>query len=725
MRRLRNIKLQASEVLNIIHFVSEWEDKLNLILTNISINLKFMKNILNIFTANKIFIILFSCILLLLTNTLTSQSILKLPLSQETVKLWDEYIMKYAPSDSSLKVVQELANRHFISGRAAVSFEVFQHYKHYFKRYEEYFSRQIKLYEEYMLIQTPAEDTRGIYIKYITEHPDSFYSYIALQRLADKFIEKKQWDSASVVFKEYKKYFKDNNKDIETIVSILERPEQEIKIRSIGESINSIGEEWDPCPTPDGKYLFFSGRNRPNSYIGTDVFFSIFENGNWTKAQILGTAVNGPNDETIDNISPDNTTLLLSGTFEGTFGYFDIYTIEATENGWEPLKHLPYPINTPYTDEGSCMSSDGKAMIFTSDRPGGTGDFVQYNTPRNGSAMGNMDFYVCLKIENGWSDPINLGNVINTPYSERSPYLHPDGKTLYFSSDGHPGLGRLDVFKSVRLSDFSWTEWSKPINLGKDINTAKDDWGYKVVLTGDSAVFASQFRNDGNSGWDIYSVSLSKDLMPSKVITIKGKVTDQYGKPLSAELVWENLNNGENKGILKSDPHDGSYIIFCEPGAIYGYYASKKGYYPTSNNVDLTNIQNSESFTNNIVLFSLQELVDSNISITVNNIFFDFDKYELKNSSYNELNRIVEILKENSNYKIDIAGHTDSVGTKEYNIVLSQNRADAVKSYLINKGIESERIHSKGFGNEFPLESNLTKDGRAKNRRVEIMFKSS
>ncbi|HPI18894.1 MAG TPA: OmpA family protein [Candidatus Kapabacteria bacterium] len=682
-----------------------------------------MKNNLINFSKSKILIILLLCLFLCWTNTLISQSILKLQLSQETVKQWDEYIMKYAPSDSSLKVVQELANRHFISGRAAVSFEVFQHYKQYFKRYEEYFSRQIKLYEEYMLIQTPAEDTRDIYVKYITEHQDTFYSYIALQRLAENFIEKKQWDSASAVFKEYKKYFKDRIKDIETIIKILDRPEQEISIKNIGPSINSKGEEWDPCPTPDGKYLFFSGRNRPNSYIGSDVFFSKFENGNWSKSQILGPAVNGTNDETIDNISPDNTTLLLSGTFEGTFGNFDIYTIEATENSWEPLKHLPYPINTPYTDEGSCISSDGKAIIFTSDRPGGTGDFVQYNTPRNGSAMGNMDFYVCIKTENGWSDPINLGNVINTPYAERSPYLHPDGKTLYFSSDGHPGLGRLDVFKSVRLNDSSWTEWSKPINLGKEINTAKDDWGYKVVLTGDSAIFASQFRNDGFGGWDIYSVSLTKDLMPSKVITIKGKVTDQYGKPLSAELVWENLNRGENEGILKSNPQDGSYIIFCKPGAIYGYYASKKGYYPTSNNVDLTNIQNSESYTNNIVLFSLQELIDSNISITVNNIFFDFDKYELKNASNNELNRISEILKEYRNYKIEIAGHTDSVGTKEYNIILSQNRADAVKNYLIRKGIENNRIHSKGFGNEFPVESNQTEEGRAKNRRVEIKFK--
>ncbi len=630
--------------------------------------------------------------------------------------------MKYAPSDSSLRVAQELANRHFISGRAAVSYEIFKHYHQFFKNYDEYFKRQLNLYEEYMLIQSPADDMRRIYIQYIIDNKDTQNAYIALKRLAEKYIKNKSWDSAVAIFQEYKKYFKEKNKDIDEIIKILEKAEQTIIIRDIGSGINTNGEEWDPCPTPDGKYIFFSGRNRPNSYIGSDVFFSKLENGLWQNAQILGPAVNGANDETIDNISPDNTTLLLSGTFEGTFGHFDIYTIEATENGWDAIKHLPFPVNTIYTDEGACLSSDGKALIFTSDRPGAVGDFVQYSTPKNGSAMGNMDFYVCLKTENGWSEPVNLGDLINTPYAERSPYLHPDGKTLYFSSDGHPGLGRLDVFKSIRLNDSSWTEWSKPINLGKEINTAKDDWGYKVMLSGDSAIFASQFRNDGIGGWDIYSVSLTKELKPAKVVTIKGKVTDQLGKPLSAELIWENLNTGENEGILKSDPKDGSYIIFCKPGAVYGYYASKKGYYPTSNNIDLTEIENTDTFIKNIVLYSFRELIDSNKPVIVNNIFFDFDKYELKETSFNELERIVQILNENIDFKIEISGYTDSIGTNDYNKVLSQKRADAVKNYLLMKGIQNDRISSKGYGNDFPVDSNNTEEGRAKNRRVEIQF---
>ena len=245
------------------------------------------------------------------------------------------------------------------------------------------------------------------------------------------------------------------------------------------------------------------------------------------------------------------------------------------------------------------------------------------------------------------------------------------------------------------------------------------------MLTGDSAIFASQFRNDGIGGWDIYSVSLTKELKPAKVVTIKGKVTDQFGKPLSAELIWENLNTGENEGILKSDPKDGSYIIFCKPGAVYGYYASKKGYYPTSNNIDLIETDNSDSFINNIILYSLQELIDSNKPIIVNNIFFDFDKYVLKETSFNELERIVQILNENIDFKIEISGYTDSIGTNDYNKVLSQKRADAVKNYLVMKGIEMERISSKGYGNDFPVDSNNTEEGRAKNRRVEIQFISS
>ena len=271
----------------------------------------------------------------------------------------------------------------------------------------------------------------------------------------------------------------------------------------------------------------------------------------------------------------------------GTYGEFDIYLAEKDSLSWR-MTHLPYPINTKYHEESGNLTSDGKALLFTSDRPGGIGAYVPINQYfYHGSVMGNMDIYISFLTDSGWSKPINLGPTINTPYAERAAYLHPDGKTLYFSSNGHAGLGRLDVFKSVRLREDSWTEWSEPVNLGKEINTANDDWGYNIDIKGDSAFFAINDAPDGYGNWDIYSVTLPKNAKPEKIIIVRGKVTDSGGNPISCVIKWEDLETGEVIGRLRSDPRDGYYFITLNPGRNYGYFADKSGFYPLSKNINL------------------------------------------------------------------------------------------------------------------------------------------
>ncbi len=634
----------------------------------------------------------------------------------------DNFIRKYAPSDSALQKIQNLATRHHINGRSAVARELYNFYKHLFPNKDSALSKVINDLEIIMLTQTPQSDVRPIYESFIEQKKGTINGFLSLQRLTDDFINRKQWDSAIFIYEKYYNLFPERRNTFDKILEILKAPTENLIIHNLGSQINTTQNEWDPNPTPDGRYLYFSSNHRNGGNGNDDVWYCEMENGVWSKPKNPGSRINGKNDETIDNVTIDGTGLLLSGTFQGTFGKFDIYMIEKDSIGWSELYHFPYPINTIHTDESGYITSDGNALIFTSDRPGGIGPHIPFGWIYNGGSNGNMDIYISMKTDTGWSQPINLGPTINTPYAERSAYLHPDGKTLYFSSDGHLGLGRLDVFKSVRLNENSWTEWSVPINLGKEINSANDDWGYKIGITGDSAFFSALNRIDGYGGWDLYSISLPKSAKPEKVVTIKGRVLDSKGKPLSAVIKWENLETSKQIGILKSDPRDGYYFIALPLGVNYGYYAEKSGYYPISNNINLNKINNLTEITEDIILTSIKEMKNENAKIRINNIFFDFDKSELKRESFPELDRLVDFILKNKPKKVKIEGHTDNSGSIEYNNKLSYQRAEAVFKYLISKGIDENILSFEGFGMSKPIVENKDELSRAKNRRVEIWF---
>ncbi len=664
------------------------------------------------------FIILFS-------NLALSQTEINLraKLDEERYKQWDEYIRKYAPADSAFNVAFEIARRHFMLQRSGVAMYALELYKPLFPDKDSIFELNISQQEELMLTQTPNPDMIALYAKYAKQKAPDHNGLIAVKRIADSYINRRDWDSAVYVFNIFKPLFPEHKDHIDKIINILQSPEEGLIVRNLGSNINTRLAEWDPNPTPDGKYLYFSASNRRGGHGSTDIWFSEMKNGAWQKAENLGTAINGDNDETIDNVTADGTGLLLSGTFRGTYGQFDIFFAQKSEDGWESMTHYPMPINTEYVDESGNITSDGNALIFTSDRPGGIGEHRIFGKYSAGSMMGNMDIYVSMKQGNSWSEPINLGKTINTPYAERSAFLHPDGKTLYFSSDGHPGLGRLDVFKSERLSDTSWTEWSEPVNLGKEINGADDDWGYKVSVSGDSAFFAARNRQEGFGDWDLYSVTLPDNAKPQKVLTIRGRVLDTKGRHIPAEIVWEDLETGKEIGKLRSDPRDGSYFIALPYGKNYGYYASRNGFYPESNSIDLRNIKDTSDIYHNITLVSLNELRDENKKITVNNLFFDFGEHSLKPQSFLELKRLVKFLENNKKYKVIIEGHTDNIGTKEFNKQLSLKRAESVANYLEKHGFNKEMLEIKGYGYSKPFKSNSSDKNRAKNRRVEISFK--
>jgi outer membrane protein OmpA-like peptidoglycan-associated protein/Tol biopolymer transport system component len=675
--------------------------------------LKFMKKIFLFFN----FIILFTI------SSFSQRSInLNEMLTTETVKKWDEYITKYAPSDSAFNVVFAWAQRHFQLQRAAVAKYIFEKYRDLFPNYKSMFDTQIRNCEQVMLSQSPTDDMRFIYHNYIFHNAPSDNAFVAVQRLLDKYIKKRDWDSALTIIDTYKVLFPNTKYKFEKLAEIINRPLEGITVRNLGNNVNTNRSEWDPTLSPDGKYLYFSADHRSGGYGKSDIWYCEMEDGKWSKPKNLGPSINKNRDETIDNISLDGTILMLSGDFEGSYGKFDIYFAEKDSLGFTNLIHLGSPINTQYHEESACLSPDSKHLLFTSDRPGGVGPYVPINTVYyNGSTMGNMDIYISFLTDSGWSEPINLGPTINTPYAERAVFLHPDGKTIYFSSNGHPGLGRLDVFKSTRLDD-TWLNWSEPINLGKEINTEDDDWGYIVSMSGDSALFAKLDASDGYGGWDIYSVNLPKSAKPEKVITIRGKVKTSDGKPLSALIKWENLEDGENLGFVKSDPKDGSYILTLTHGKLYGYFCEKKGYYPASNFLDLRNKIFNDNIVEDIILYSVKEIKEDKVKIVINNIFFDYNKSEIRKESIPELNRLVDFLNNNKKEKVLIAGHTDDIGGKEFNQKLSEERANSVKEFLISKGIYSDRIKTIGYGDTRPLVPNKDENSRAKNRRVEFSF---
>jgi len=600
------------------------------------------------------------------------------------------------------------------------SYFILHNFKTNFQRDSNYFRYNLN-YLEHFIASSNIDSSKIEYLeKFIQINQNKEIGLLALKRRIGFDANSRNWDNAIKLIKKFQPFFADYKEYLYELIKIYKEPTKNISINSIGKNINSSFDEWDPNPTPDGQYLYFSASHKPGGFGNTDIWVSELKDNKWQKPENLGRKINNKYNETIDNVSTDGNTILLSGNFANTFGEFDLYIVERENGQWETTRHLPMPINSIYTDEGACISSDGQVLIFTSDRPGAVGEFIRLGSRKNGSEMGNLDLYICFKTPTGWSDPINMGNSINTKYAERAPFLHPDGKTLYFSSEGHPGLGSLDVFRATRLNDTSWTEWSKPVNLGKELNTISDDWGYKITVKGDSAIFSALNRTIGEGGWDIFSVSLPETVQPNKVVIIKGRVLDTKGKPLEASLKWEDLSNGKFMGELRSNAKNGNYFIALPLGKNYGYYAEKNGYYPVSQNIDLSKAKLGAEINYDIIMTSIEDIFDNGKEVVINNIFFDYNKSNLKSESFPELNRLFNFVNNLKDYKLEIVGHSDNIGGKEFNKDLSQKRADQVAQYLIKKGINQNNINIIGSGSEKPIALNDNEENRSKNRRVEF-----
>jgi outer membrane protein OmpA-like peptidoglycan-associated protein len=572
------------------------------------------------------------------------------------------------------------------------------------------------LYAQRDLETITSEEELKQYIYQLAPSEDAF---VALQRLAASNINKKDWTGAVKLFQKYQEWFPEMSAKFQQIEELLNAPSQNLVTTNI-ENVNTKDNEYFPVITIDSKKMYFTGSGRTDNLKGEDIFYSDFINGLWMPAERMKKPFSTKDDDAVNSVSADGNILVLFGNYKGAFGGGDNFFAEKTAAGWSEIKAFPNPLNTKYWECDGFLTADGKSFIFTSDRKGGVGDFHRGGYFFHGGYEGNTDIYVSVKTDSGWGVPVNLGSIINTPYAERSPFLHPDGKTLYFSSDAHYGLGGLDVFKSVRLNDSSWTEWNEPVNLGKDINTSGNDIAYKITTDGKLAYFSSD-RAGGKGGYDIYSVTLPEEAKPEKnVFTISGKVTDENDSSLEAVIKWFDLSTNKNIGSLKSDPETGNYTITLPVGIAYSYFAEKQGYYSVSKEVDLIEEKSFGERTENIRMVSIKSMQESEQPVQLNNIYFDFDSYELKPESFSELDRLYKFLNDNPEIKVEISAHTDASGSDDYNLELSQKRAESVVNYLISNGISSDRLIAKGYGESQPIADNETEQGRALNRRVEM-----
>ena len=514
----------------------------------------------------------------------------------------------------------------------------------------------------------------------------------------------------------------------------LEKKPVRVFVDNVGGELNSAYPDYGPVISADESVMLFTSR-RPSTTGGKmdpnineymeDIYISTQQNGKWTTAKNLGPPVNTEDHDANSGLSADGQKFLVYyGRNNG-----DLYEAEANGNNWNEPQKLNKNINTEYHESSACYSADGNSLYFVSDKPD--------------ESIGDRDIYVSKKEANGkWGKAVNLGPTINTKYGEEGVFIHPDGKTLYFSSEGHNSMGGYDIFKSV------WENgsWGTPVNLGFPVNSPDNDVFFVISASGKHGYY-STFNEKGFGEKDIYKITFlgaekpmvlnnednllasitapiketviapTVQIKEAQLTIMKGIITDALSnQPLEATI--EIIDNKLNQLIasFKSNSSTGKYLVSLPAGKNYGIAVKREGYLFHSENFDIPTTAAFQSVTKDVALKN----VAVGSKIILKNIFFDVSKATLRDESTSELERLAKLLNDIPTLKIEISGHTDSKGADDYNKKLSDNRAKAVVDYLISKGIFTERLTYKGYGKDQPIASNDTEDGRQQNRRTEF-----
>lgn len=488
---------------------------------------------------------------------------------------------------------------------------------------------------------------------------------------------------------------------------------------NMGTATNSKDCEYFPNVTADDNTFLFTRNAQITNANGVGMrsqedFYVSYrdENGNWSPAMNMGAPINTPANEGAPSLSADGRYLYFAACEEmegyggGRQGYgsCDIFFTQKVNGQWTRAVNVGAPVNTPAWETQPSFSSDGRTLYYISNRRDG---------------LGNSDIWMCMLSDSGkWGKPVNLGATINTPGKEEAVFIHPDNQTLYFASDGHIGMGGLDLYMCRRDSSGNW---GAPVNLGYPINTHEDESGMIVNGKGNMAYFSS--TREGTTGCDdIYMFEIPPALQPVPVTYMKGKVYDaKTSKPLAASFDLIDLGTGKTIVSSVSDPVTGEFLVTIPQNKNYALNVNRQGYLPYSESFWMAESTNpSQPYRMDVPLTP----IEAGGTVVLKNIYFDTDKFDLRRESYAELDKMVSFLKANPNLKMEVGGHTDNTGDKKHNQTLSENRAKSVYAYLVSHGIAATRLTYKGYGDTSPLVPNDTPEHKQMNRRTELKITS-
>lgn len=472
--------------------------------------------------------------------------------------------------------------------------------------------------------------------------------------------------------------------------------------------INSSAVELMPCVTADGKELYYV-RAMHNRNMGhrvnpddQDIYVSQWENGEWGPSLNIGPPINTYYANAHLNVTPDGNMMIVQGLYidNGRRWRPGFSYSLRTETGWSMPR--PLIIDGYYNMDPEWMTAsqtaDGQHLLLAIE---------------DSTSLGGLDLYVSHRLaDSSYTHPHNLGPDINTPQRDVSAFLAPDGRSLYFATEGRGGAGSFDLFVAYRLDD-SWTRWSTPQNLGAPLNTPGFEGYPSLTAQGDMLYYV---HNDETSLPDLWRCPLPDSLRPDHTLLVRGTVRDATTRqPLTAEVRYHYLQTGREAGVARSRPGSGQYQVALPAHEWYALRAEATGYYPLSEQLDLiTTLPEQRVIERDLLL----QKIETGVAVPLRNVFFAFDSTSLQPQSRDELDRLLQLLASQPALRLRIEGHTDNQGTADYNLRLSQGRADAVRNYLLQHGIAPERIQAQGLGDTQPVLPNTTTGGRAANRRV-------
>ncbi|SDC52046.1 Outer membrane protein OmpA [Algoriphagus faecimaris] len=523
------------------------------------------------------------------------------------------------------------------------------------------------------------------------------------------YLQQGEFDQALSQFEEIDPLFETNfrnniyYKDVKSRMDFLKthlNQVKDIERELLAEPLNQFQLQYFPVLTADGVQILFTKRDGTGNFDKEDIFTSyITTSGGWSPPESIAQTINSPYNEGTCTVTADGNILIYTSCdAPDSEGSCDLYISYRVNGRWQRPKNMGKKVNSRFWDSQPSLSADGRVLFFSSNRRGGYG--------------GNDIWYTVRMADGTWTEAKNLGNVVNTDKDEISPFMFFNNEILFFASNGHQGFGGMDIFLS-RVVD---GEFQEPENLGLPINDHLDQVALFITAQKDYAYYSEMATSPEGDKSLLYRFPFPEEIyLGDNLIVTGGQVLNsKTGEPVDATLSLVSLSNDSTLYEFKADGKTGEFMMLYPEKSVSGLYVEKKGFLPKIYNVERDSIQNVKDLQVELTP------VASGEEFVFENVFFDFDKFELKQESMTSLRRLVKFLEENPNVNIMISGHTDNVGSATYNEALSLQRAKSVQAYLVSHEIHPARVATEGMGDSQPMVPNDSPQNQALNRRITI-----